>query len=234
LFRTQIFDTSKSNKIPADEVTLTAYPPLDLSRLILRISNNADNASQQYLRMNPMSIPGTDSVQKMPFMDEPKCMIRNMKIIILDDGEEQILVLESTLKRAGFQNLYTLSDPSMIVEVFEREKPDLLLLDFKMPKMSGLDVIRILQKKLLPNTFFPMLVLTADCRSQTKEEMLQAGAKDFLTKPYSVTEVILRVQHLLEARCYYLELQHQKDNLEVLVKEQTGQLEGKLTRLAKV
>jgi putative two-component system response regulator len=163
--------------------------------------------------------------------------IKDMKIAILDDEETQIILLESILKHANFQNLYSFSQPHTLLDVFEREQPDLLLLDLNMPRMSGFDILRQLKTYLASDTFFPILVLTADNRTSTKEEALKIGAKDFLTKPYNVIEVLLRVKNLLETRHYYLQLQQQKDSLEDLVQQRTRQLEQSqiemLTRLAR-
>ncbi len=163
--------------------------------------------------------------------------LKDMKIVILDDEDAQLCLLESILKRANFQNFLSLSDPRKIFDVLEIEQPDLLLLDLNMPRLGGLEVVRQLRERLSPDTFFPILVLTADYRTATKEETLRAGAKDFLTKPYNVTEVLLRVQNLLETRYYYLQLQQQKETLEGLVQQSTRQLEQTqiemLTRLAR-
>ncbi len=185
-----------------------------------------------------MKIHNADNTHEMSLMNESKLAIKDMKIVILDDEDAQILILESALKRAGFQNLYAFSSPRMMLDVLEAEQPDLLILDLHMPGIGGLEVMQTLKQHLLPGVFFPILVLTADNRPQTKEEALGAGAKDFLTKPFSATEVLLRVKNLLETRLFYLELQHQKKNLEGLVEKRTSQLEQAhvemLTRLARV
>jgi putative two-component system response regulator len=178
----------------------------------------------------------TISQDKLPLVPHRKARLKDMKIVILDDEDTQLLLLESILKRANFQNFLSLSDPRKIFDVFDREQPDLLLLDLNMPRLGGLEVIHQLRERLSPDAFFPILVLTADYRSVTKEETLKAGAKDFLTKPYNVMEVLLRVQNLLETRYYYLQLQEQKESLERLVQQRTRQLEQTqiemLTRLA--
>jgi putative two-component system response regulator len=177
-------------------------------------------------------------IHEVSLVPEAKPSIRDMKLVILDDDQTQIVLLEAILKRASFHNFVSISDPRMTVEVFRREQPDLLLLDLSMPHLSGLEVMQTLKQYVLPETFFPILILTADCRSTTQEDALRAGAKDFLTKPFRVTEVLLRIQNLLETRQLYLELQEQKQNLERLVQQRTRQLEQTqiemLTRLARV
>lgn len=173
-----------------------------------------------------------------PVVLDAKPNLKAMKLVILDDDQTQIVLLEAILKRAGFHNFLSISDPRTMVDVFESEQPDLLLLDLNMPYLTGLEVMHLLKQHLLPDTFFPILILTADCRTTTQEDALRAGAKDFLTKPYRVTEVLLRIQNLLETRRLYLELQEQKQNLERLVHQRTRQLEQTqiemLTRLARV
>jgi putative two-component system response regulator len=174
---------------------------------------------------------------KLFLASEPKRAIKNMKIVILDDDDTQVLILESVLRRAGFQNLYSFSNPGMMSEVYQAERPDLLILDLHMPRISGLEIMRNLNY-LVSDAFFPILVLTANAHLRTKEEALGAGAKDFITKPFNLAEVLLRVQNLLEMRSLYLELQHQKEQLETLLEKQTRQLEQAqvemLTRLAKI
>jgi putative two-component system response regulator len=183
--------------------------------------------------MQPHDLPANSQ----PLLTPHELPLKEMKIMILDDEDAQLCLLESILKRADFQNLFSLSDPRQLLDVFELEQPDLLLLDLNMPKLGGLEVIRQLKDHVSPDTFFPILVLTADYRAAAKEETLRAGAKDFLTKPFNVMEVLLRVQNLLETRYYYLQLQEQKGGLEQLVRQRARQLEQAqiemLTRLAR-
>lgn len=172
------------------------------------------------------------------FVLDMKSHLKDRKIVILDDDQTQIVLLESILTHAGFHNFISVSDPRLIEEVIGREQPDLLLLDLTMPYLSGLDVMRLLKQSVLTEMFLPILVLTADSRVTIQDEALRAGANDFLTKPFRVTEVLLRIQNLLESRLLYLELQEQKQTLEGLVLQRTRQLEQTqiemLTRLARV
>ncbi|MGH7465756.1 MAG: hybrid sensor histidine kinase/response regulator, partial [Longimicrobiales bacterium] len=88
--------------------------------------------------------------------------------------------------------------------LIETQQPDLILLDLHMPYMSGFDVMRKLRERLPPDTFLPILVLTADVTPQAKERALAGGARDFLTKPFDAVEVSLRIRNLLEVRQLHL------------------------------
>lgn len=173
-----------------------------------------------------------------PFPTKPQQNIKDMKIVIVEDDESQLVLLESTLNHAGFENVYSLPDPRLVRDVVDVEHPDLLLLAADMPRMRGLEVMCILRQKLLPGTVFPVLALSAASCSDTRKALLQAGAEDVLTKPLNPNDVLARVQSLLESRLSYLSLSHQKETLERLVQERTQQLEQAhiemLTRLARI
>ena len=149
--------------------------------------------------------------------------LKDMKILIVDDDDAQVLIVKSILKREGFTQVTTEQDSRRTAELFETLQPDLLLLDLNMPFMSGFDVMDSLVDKL--GDYFPILMLTADERALTKKQALASGAKDFLNKPFDSTEVILRVCNLLEARRFHQRLAKNNDLLETLVAERTRQLE---------
>ena len=161
--------------------------------------------------------------------------LRDMKILIVDDDDAQVLILRSILKREGFKHVTTEQDPRRSAEQFEVLRPDLLLLDLNMPHLSGFDVMETLKDKA--GEYFPILMLTADERATTKKQALASGAKDFINKPFDSTEVILRVCNLLEARRFQQRLAKNNDLLETLVAERTRQLEHSqvemLVRLAR-
>lgn len=185
-----------------------------------------------------MYLQENTATQASSFVHDMKSHLKDRKLVILDDDQTQIVLLESILNHAGFRNFVSLSDPRQIEEIVAKEQPDLLLLDLTMPHRSGLEVMRLLKHNALAENFLPILVLTADCRVSIQDEALRGGANDFLTKPFRISEVLLRIQNLLESRLLYLELQEQKQNLEQLVLQRTKQLEQTqiemLTRLARV
>jgi putative two-component system response regulator len=111
-----------------------------------------------------------------------------------------------------------------VPELWAEAPPDLLLLDLHMPGADGFEVMRRLEP-LLEGTWLPILVLTADTTSEAKQRALSAGARDFLSKPLERTEVLLRIENLLETRMLHLELQEQNASLEERVRLRTHELE---------
>lgn len=158
-----------------------------------------------------------------------------MKILIIDDADAEVALLESMLRQAGYRHLSVLQEPRDAVERFRAFEPDLLMVDFHMPAMNGLEVIEVLTPHL--GAYFPILMLTADERPELREAALAGGARDFLNKPFHATEVKLRIRNLLEARSFHQQLERHNQRLEELVRERTKQLEGAqvemLIRLAK-
>jgi len=153
--------------------------------------------------------------------------LKNANILIVDDQESNICVLEAFLEIQGFTNIKTTTDPRQVVQLFASFSPDLILLDLMMPHLSGFEVMMQLKSLISANTHLPILVLTADFTSETRQRALSSGATDFLTKPFDLDEVGLRIQNLLYT--YYLQQQLQKQNqiLEEKVKERTSELEKK-------
>lgn len=149
--------------------------------------------------------------------------LKRMSILVIDDEESNLVVLRSILTRDGYRNVHTLNDPVRSVERFREVQPDLVLTDFHMPVMDGLEVVRAL-RPLLPG-YLPILMLTADERLDLRERALASGVRDFLAKPVRSAEVLLRIHNLLEARSFHLQLQHENDRLERLVRERTLELE---------
>jgi putative two-component system response regulator len=111
------------------------------------------------------------------------------------------------------------------LKLWELSPPDLLLLDLHMPYLDGFAVMDLLKSRLAAAAYVPILVLTADIVPEAKKRALELGAKDFLNKPFDVTEVLLRINNLLETRFLYRELQNHNHTLEVKVAERTHDLE---------
>ncbi len=147
------------------------------------------------------------------------------RILIVDDQDPNLRLLEAILRRAGYTNLRCLADSREVLAQFVEFQPDLILLDLHMPHQDGFVVLGGLRRLIPPGSYLPVLVLTADITAEAKQRALSGGAKDFLTKPFDPTEVVLRSQNLLETRFLHLELQDQNRVLEERVRERTQQLE---------
>jgi putative two-component system response regulator len=146
------------------------------------------------------------------------------RILVIDDQEPNVRALRRILATAGYDNVTSTSDGRDVTTIFERLQPDLILLDLLMPRMSGLEVLEQLRVLVPPEGFVPVLVLTGDVSARARQQALELGAKDFLTKPFDVTEVLLRIRNLLETRHLHVRLQEENASLERRVEERTCEL----------
>ena len=146
-------------------------------------------------------------------------LLRHACILIVDDELANVRFLELLLAQAGYDNVHRSMDARELVDECLRLKPDLLLLDLHMPHLDGYKAMDQLSRALPPDNYLPILVLTADTTSQAKRRALAAGAKDFLSKPLDVTEVLLRVRNLLETRFQHVLLDDR-------VRERTNDLQS--------
>lgn len=151
--------------------------------------------------------------------------LKKARILIVDDQEANVRLLERILQHAGYTNLQSTTSARQVLPLYNNTPPDLILLDLRMPHLDGFGVMRQLEPQILPGTYLPILVLTADITAEAKQQALGNGAKDFLTKPFDPTEVLLRIRNLLETRFLHLQLQNQNQILEVKVRERTRELE---------
>ena len=119
------------------------------------------------------------------------------KILIVDDQEANVALLEQMLHGAGYLNVTTTTDPTKVCELHLVHRYDLVLLDLQMPGMDGFQVMENL-KDIETDSYLPVLVITA--QPAHKLRALTAGAKDFLSKPLDLAEVLLRVHNMLEVR----------------------------------
>lgn len=143
------------------------------------------------------------------------------RILVVDDQEVNVSLLEQTLRQAGYENVTSTMDPESVCALHRRERFDLILLDLQMPGMDGFQVIEAL-KTNDADPYLPVLVITA--QPGHKLRALQAGAKDFISKPFDLVEVKTRIHNLLEVRLLYRRLEMQNERLELAVRERTAEL----------
>ena len=143
--------------------------------------------------------------------------------MIVDDESINIDVVQAYLEEEGFGNFVTTTDSASTVELIRLHKPDILLLDINMPKVSGLDILQSMQRDD-ELRMIPAVVLTASNDSETKLQALRFGASDFLAKPVDPSELMLRIENVLSAKAYQDHLADHSDRLEQQVKIRTEEL----------
>jgi PAS domain S-box-containing protein len=147
--------------------------------------------------------------------------ILNASILIVDDQLANVQLLERMLRNAGYQRISSTMDPRAVCPQHLAQRYDLILLDLQMPEMDGFEVIEGL-KKIETDGYLPVLVITA--QPGHKLRALQAGAKDFVSKPFDLIEVQTRIHNMLEVRLLYRKLDNYNKVLEQTVLERTAEL----------
>ena len=123
--------------------------------------------------------------------------VRGARILIVDDSSVNTLLLERMLRGAGYTNVTVTTDPCTVVGLYREYRYDLIVLDLLMPIMDGFQVMQELHD-VETEGYLPVLVLTA--QPGHKLRALQAGAKDFVSKPFDQVEVLTRIHNMLEVR----------------------------------
>jgi len=144
------------------------------------------------------------------------------KVLIVDDQRPNVMLLEQMLRGAGYESITTTMNPADVRSLHARNRYDAILLDLQMPGMDGFQVMEQLLEDS-PNDYLPVLVITA--QPDQKLRALKAGAKDFVSKPFELAEVLVRVHNLLEVRLLHGELTADRDELEVRVRARTAELQ---------
>ena len=142
--------------------------------------------------------------------------ILNASILIVDDREANVQLLERMLRGAGYTSISSTMDPHQVCELHRQNRYALILLDLQMPGMDGFQVMEEL-KSIEPDGYLPVLVITA--QPGHKLHALQAGAKDFVSKPFELTEVLARVHNMLEVRLLHGKAKNYSTVLEQKVQE---------------
>ena len=143
------------------------------------------------------------------------------RILIVDDQESNVILLEQLLGDAGYTGVASTMDPREVCALHRKNDYDLILLDLQMPAMDGFQVMEAL-KTSETDAYLPVLVLTA--QPGHKLRALQAGAKDFVSKPFDLVEVKTRIHNMLEVRLLYQKLAEYNKSLEQKVEERTAEL----------
>ena len=147
--------------------------------------------------------------------------ILDARILIVDDQEVNVSLLRQLLLEAGYTRVDSTMDPHEVCAMHRKARYDLILLDLQMPGMDGFQVMAGLDTNDA-NGYLPVLVITA--QPGHKLRALQAGAKDFVSKPFDLVEVRTRIRNMLEVRLLYRKLEEHNKVLEQTVQERTAEL----------
>jgi putative two-component system response regulator len=166
-----------------------------------------------------------------PWADD-SAQLGKMKIVIIDDEPVNVSLLEEILVENGYTRFESIVDSKRALEVCKTFQPDLVLLDLMMPPPDGFAILEQLRAET-DEIFLPVVVLTADTNEESKRRALEAGATDFLLKPFDHVEVALRIRNLLKSRRAHLLLDNQRAALEEAMRERTNELHETIAELQK-
>ncbi len=160
--------------------------------------------------------------------------IFNASILIVDDRQANVQLLEELLSDTGYTAVSSTMNPKAVCALHQQNHYDLILLDLQMPEMDGFEVMQAL-KVDAGDLYLPVLVITA--QPGHKLRALQAGARDFVSKPFDLVEVQTRIHNMLEVRLLYKKLEAYSQVLEQTVLERTAELresEARFRRLTEL
>jgi PAS domain S-box-containing protein len=154
---------------------------------------------------------------------DPSCA----RLLVVDDHEENVLLLQAILTQSGYTQVQATTDPRRVAPLHDEFRFDLILLDLQMPGMDGFDVMEAL-RELEPEGYLPVLVITG--HPALKLRAIEAGARDFVSKPFDMVELQARIRNLLLVRLLYRRLSGYNRELELAVAERTGALRASEAR----
>lgn len=150
---------------------------------------------------------------------------KSAKIMIVDDEPLNVMTYRQHLRMEGYENFVTTSNAREALHLLRNERPDVLLLDIRMPEISGLDILRVIGLDPLLQ-HIPVLILTAAADPATRKEALDLGASDFLQKPIDPNELLPRVRNAVVIKKHFDMASSEATRLELQIERRTRQLEA--------
>ena len=145
-------------------------------------------------------------------------------IIVVDDESAIVRLLTRALESAGYAHIEGFTEPEKVPAHLDREAPDLVVLDLRMPHMDGFAILKDISQRLPQDTFLPVLVVSGMSDAETKVRAMREGAKDFLAKPVDLEEFLARVHSLLDTRYMNLRLNETRSTLQEVLQRRTSDL----------
>ncbi|CAI2718986.1 sensor histidine kinase [Nitrospina watsonii] len=143
------------------------------------------------------------------------------RILIVDDELTNVQLLEKVLEHDGYRNFQSVTDPRRVLDTYRSFRPDLVLLDLNMPVIDGFEIMERL-KEIEKESYLPVLVLTAQADLETRLRALRMGARDYVNKPFEISEICSRIRNILEVRLLHNQIQSQNQILEEKISERTA------------
>ena len=167
----------------------------------------------------PNPTPRSDSFMTFRSTD------KTARIMIVDDEPLNVMTFRQHLKMEGYENFVTTSDAREALHMLRNERPDVLLLDIRMPGISGLDILRVIGLDPVLQ-HIPVLILTAASDPATRKQALDLGASDFLQKPIDPNELLPRIRNAIMIKKHYDMASSEAARLEHQVERRTRQLDA--------
>ncbi len=144
-------------------------------------------------------------------------------ILIVDDEPTNVRLIRKVLQQSGFRNILHTTNPLDVADIIARHEIDLAIFDLMMPELTGTDLISILQKTL-GDLCPPIIILTATTSIEARVDALNCGARDYVSKPFSIPELNVRVKNMLEMQISQKWIRSQNQILERRVADRTDEL----------
>lgn len=126
--------------------------------------------------------------------------IHSMKILIIDNSSNSSSLIKAILNKEAFEHIYTTTDFDTALEILNNERPDLILLSYVLPEMSGTQACKLISDDMNYGDI-PIIMVTANNDIQTLQSSFENGAMDYIAKPFNGHELVARVQaHLIRKR----------------------------------
>lgn len=153
-------------------------------------------------------------------------IIKNASILVVDDQPANVKLLQKSLELDGYSDIEVTTSPAQGLEMFQSRRHHLVLLDLNMPEIDGFQVMDGMRDIIDEDEdFLPVIVLTAQTDRESRLRALEAGARDYLTKPFDRTELGTRIRNMLEVRLMHNQIRDQNKVLEQRVRERTQEIE---------
>jgi putative two-component system response regulator len=149
--------------------------------------------------------------------------LKNARILVVDDEPANVKLLEKMLEAEGYSHVVSTMDSRNVLELYQQQASDLVLLDLNMPYRDGFQIMQDL-KQISGHNPAPILVLTAQTDRESRLRALDGGARDFVTKPFDRTELLARIRNMIEVHSLQKAIREQNSILEQKVHERTREL----------